>query len=276
MKLSLEKVLPTVSNSKEDEKIFYAYTHKPIKLPHGMLRDEIICPECGCKSGNCFQPVGSDFKMWFCTDCCDKYAKKPSARNFHQPKLSPSKQLQSIGIPADLLQVEFSKCDAFAIKGKSSAALIEHLSKWARRPFGFVLFAGNSGKGKTYASCCVLSMAVKCGVPDAYFINVSDLYIRWKDSFNAGASELHILTSLGDKKLLVIDDIGVRTPTEGFLEFIYLLLSKRMSGDKGTIITTNLTGEQMYEKLGDALSSRICGGEIIVFEGPDRRKKLGF
>lgn len=272
--MSLSRIYadPIIPRAEPDDDIVCIFADgNEISINPPCKGSDVECPICCCIQGY----YNKRTKTWFCHQC-GLNAKKPSGTSFVPQKMSTTVLLQTIGVPTDLLHADFSKCDSFALKGKSSADFITLLSKWARKPLGFVLFAGTSGRGKTYASCCVLSMSVKYEVPDAYFINVSDLYVKWKDSFNSGASELHLLTSLGDKKLLVIDDIGVRTPTEGFLEFIYLLLNKRRSGEKGTIITTNLTSAQMYEKLGDALGSRISGGEIIVFEGPDRRKKLGF
>jgi DNA replication protein DnaC len=154
-----------------------------------------------------------------------------------------------------------------------SAKRKNFLSAWARKPEGFLLFQGGTGRGKTYTACAVLDSYRKTGKSSARFVNVSDLYIKWKDCFTSQVSEMQLIDRLIDQEILIVDDLGQRTPSEGFMEFLYIVLNKRSNNQHGTIVITNLSSTSLQVKFGDAIFSRVCSGEIIVFEGPDKRNK---
>ncbi len=74
-------------------------------------------------------------------------------------------------------------------------------------------------------------------------------------------------------KLLVLDDLGTKTPSDTFGDFLYGLIDHRWNfkSTLGTIITTNMNGKITRERFGDAILSRIASGINIRFEGEDRR-----
>jgi DNA replication protein DnaC len=143
-------------------------------------------------------------------------------------------------------------------------------------PIEFILLCGNAGRGKTYSACCVLIAYWKSGGGDGLFVSASELYLKWKEKISEYGSAMSLANRLMEVKILVLDDLGIRTPTDAFLDFLYAIINGRMNERMGTIFTTNLTSTQMTEKLGEALSSRICSGKIIKFEGKDRRIKKDF
>jgi DNA replication protein DnaC len=146
----------------------------------------------------------------------------------------------------------------------------ELMSHYARNPSGNLLFCGNSGSGKTYAACAILMEYKANKGLSARFVNASDLYLQWRDAVGLhNEKELsHRFTCV---ELLVLDDLGIRSPTDAFLDFIYSIVNTRYNEMGGTIFTTNLNSVKMLEKFGESLTSRIICGKIIRIYGKDKR-----
>lgn len=139
----------------------------------------------------------------------------------------------------------------------------------------FLLLAGNSGRGKTYASCACMKSYLDHPVTDARFINLGDLYMAWRNAWDNGSELNALLSRFREIGLLVLDDLGTRCPTDGFLNFIYMLINARDNANQGTIISTNLTAKEIIAQFGNAIYSRIASGKIIRMEGQDKRLSHG-
>ena len=71
---------------------------------------------------------------------------------------------------------------------------------------------------------------------------------------------------------LALDDIGSEKATDWALQMLYLLIDRRYSQMLKTIITSNLTLDQIADRLDDRISSRIAGMcKIVSIKGKDRR-----
>ena len=65
-------------------------------------------------------------------------------------------------------------------------------------------------------------------------------------------------------KLLVIDDIGTRLPSDWAYEVLYGIINFRYENKKPTIYTSNLSLEQLEEVFDSRLASRIARSCVIV------------
>jgi DNA replication protein DnaC len=148
----------------------------------------------------------------------------------------------------------------------------EELKNFCRNPQGFYLFCGQSGRGKTYAAVAILHA---CWTLNnnlfGRYASAADLYMLWKHCARNYGDDLDLAEKYINPHVFLLDDIGLRTPTDGFLEFLYSIVNRRLNEKKATLITTNLTSQEMSQKFGEALTSRFCSGKIIKFEGKDRR-----
>ena len=164
-------------------------------------------------------------------------------------------------------------------KLSSEEVIIDLKDDFAFKPFGFVLFAGKNGTGKSFAAMSIYNLLSSYSLPaydheEAWFITQADLNMLWSDEPHRA-----LLKALCDCKLLIIDDLGTRAPSTAFMDFLYALVDKRYTFrlKLGTIITTNLTSVAMREQFGDAFLSRVASGRNYVFTGEDRRfNNLGF
>jgi DNA replication protein DnaC len=69
--------------------------------------------------------------------------------------------------------------------------------------------------------------------------------------------------------LLVVDDIGIRTPSDSVFGIVYELIDRR--GRRPTILTGNLEPEDLYSVFDGRVASRILSGTTIKVTGTDRR-----
>lgn len=93
-------------------------------------------------------------------------------------------------------------------------------------------------------------------------------------------SEANLIKKFVDYDYLVIDELGVEKTTEWGLQTLYLIVDGGSDNLKQTIITSNLTLQDIDDKLDPRLASRIVGmsGVILELECEDWRlaiKKRG-
>jgi DNA replication protein DnaC len=154
---------------------------------------------------------------------------------------------------------------------------MEKIMRFANNPKGFLLLAGANGTGKSFVAMAIYEKHATFKLPsydldEAFFINQADLNERWLHAKNENSS-LELSGRLKNTKLLVLDDLGTKTPSDTFADFLYGVIDYRWTNEStlGTIITTNMTGKITRERFGDAILSRIASGINIRFDGEDRR-----
>lgn len=113
-----------------------------------------------------------------------------------------------------------------------------------------LLIHGNPGGGKSYLSFSIANALIQQYIP---IIAISTIGIlnKIKDTYrNFGKEgEVEIINSINNASLLVLDDIGAEASTEWTNEKLYEIIDYRYRSKKPTITTTNLTPEQLREKL---------------------------
>ncbi len=152
------------------------------------------------------------------------------------------------------------------------------LHDFSLQPRGFILLSGKNGTGKSFAARAVYDVVSPCKLPAydldiAYFLTQSQLNILWQKNFKDYGQTHYLLKILTNTKLLILDDLGTRTPSDPFMDFLYETADQRfeLRHSKGTIITTNLNHADMREKFGDAFVSRAASGKCFRLDGDDRR-----
>lgn len=136
---------------------------------------------------------------------------------------------------------------------------------------------GNSGTGKTYlASCCVNAVLKKGYTP--VFITVFDFVSR-AAKYHTTFDETRdvYLQPLLDCDLLVIDDLGTEAIYKNItLEYLYLVINERQIKGRHTMITSNLSLNELKIRYGAHITSRLLDDKTCYsheFTGKDIRKK---
>jgi DNA replication protein DnaC len=256
------------------EMIVHGYWIKGQCLPFALSKkaSEVKCGVCGNTEGYAVNMIGIPGynydmtkgvrKSWSCmnSQCIQDNASGSKKEPYSIEKLS----MQRCDVPD-----EFCSSDIEQLNGEQ-LKFISQIKEFCLKFHGYLLISGTPGIGKTFiATACMQEFLKKDD--DCKFINSSELYIKWLE-----AKKIFGDTDLLDKyskcKLLILDDLGVIAPKDGFLEFLYILLNRRISSSNlGTIITSNLDSKSMSEKLGFPIVSRVSSGLIIKYIDKDRR-----
>lgn len=159
-----------------------------------------------------------------------------------------------------------------------SPEIVDVLKNFAKCPRGFLLLAGTNGTGKTFAAMKVYESFAKYKLPkydidNAWFITQAALNLEFNKYNKKYGYTDPLLENLCKTQLLILDDIGTRTPSEPFMDFLYMVADTRYEKrhQLGTVITTNLKMGAMREKLSDAFVSRVASGKCFRIDGEDRR-----
>ena len=82
----------------------------------------------------------------------------------------------------------------------------------------------------------------------------------------------HIKNNIMEADLVVWDEVGVKAVTQFEHEHLLNLINLRLLEGKSNIYTSNLSGGELYQMLGDRLYSRIVvASESVVFSSFDKR-----
>lgn len=143
---------------------------------------------------------------------------------------------------------------------------------------GNLFLYGSQGVGKTTEACLQLLAIyrehwLKAESRTYAFTKVSDLYREITDCYDNSnnQSESKIIDKYRFVDYLVLDDIGINTPSENLYRLLYMIVDYRYDYKKPMIITSNLDIEELTGLFGGdkRITSRISRQCRIV-------KKLKF
>ena len=139
-----------------------------------------------------------------------------------------------------------------------------------------LLFQGGTGLGKTHLSLAIAGSVIEKGYGVIY-VSAPDIFSRLaNEQFRGGYEERGITEGLlTDCDLLILDDLGTEYQSKYTVSSMYNILNTRLLKQKPTIISTNLTINDMQEIYGVRVVSRIIGMlDRIEFVGSDIRQIL--
>ena len=137
-----------------------------------------------------------------------------------------------------------------------------------------LLLMGTTGTGKTHVSTAIAKVVIEKGYDVIYdsIQNIMNDYENDKFKSDYGQKDFHI-EKYTECDLLIIDDLGTEFSTPFTLSCIYNLLNTRQNRGLPTIISTNLSADELAKKYEDRIYSRIIGrdSKILFFKGKDKR-----
>lgn len=125
------------------------------------------------------------------------------------------------------------------------------------RESGNIYFYGKTGVGKTFLAHCIAGALIEKGA-DVLWLSEAGLIELFEESQFRSSEEARANVRLVfDSDLLVIDDFGA-TPNNSFVSSVLLrCIEERQIAKKSTIITTNLSIEDLQDRYSDRIFSRI-------------------
>ncbi len=164
--------------------------------------------------------------------------------------------------PREVMSLVYETCRAYAANfSENSPSLI---------------FRGGPGLGKTFLSACIAREVAAKGCSVAYESAPAALGEFETQRFSRDAA---VADAAGEKvreylgcDLMILDDLGTEMTTSFTVSALYQLINTRLTTSKQTIISTNLSDEEIARRYGAQIASRLAGEfELLSFVGSDIR-----
>ncbi len=163
------------------------------------------------------------------------------------------------------------------IMGDTYRYCVSYADGFSRRSES-LLFSGGPGLGKTHLSVSIARRVIDKGV-DVLYTPFQKLINRLESvRFSRSSSEYEeYLQAVTECELLVLDDVGAEFSTSFVSSLLYDIVNSRLISGTPTIISTNLTPDEINNRYGARLMSRLFGEyKTLLFRGDDIRIKKRF
>ncbi|WWR16000.1 ATP-binding protein [Lachnospiraceae bacterium JLR.KK008] len=137
-----------------------------------------------------------------------------------------------------------------------------------------LFFYGSVGAGKSFLSNCIAKELIEAGYLVLYFSASGLIDTLSGNSFAGRAREslYHISQDLYHCDLLIIDDLGTEYTNAYVVSQLFSCLNERHLRRKSTLISTNLSLEDLRNKYSERIFSRITSNyDMYKVTGPDIR-----
>ena len=177
----------------------------------------------------------------------------------------------------DTFSYEYFSGDTL-IQMKKIRALAQDFVDTFAKNYVNMLFYGNVGSGKTFITNCIAERLISEGYSVIYLtaLRLFELLNGHVFRRNGSVFDEDSYNSLFDCSLLIIDDLGTEVMNSATVTAaeLFQILNERDNARKPTIISSNLSLEQLKDNYSERSFSRILGGyELIRFTGEDIRLK---
>ena len=231
--------------------------------PMDYLEEKAACDKCN-DSGFCGDKVCS---------CLQKY--------YNAQQKKELSQLLDLGNQSfDTFSLDWYPTRVNERIGRSPREHMEHIfetcSNFARhfeKKGGSLLLTGATGTGKTFLSACIAREVTERGFSVVYdtaaaiFRVMENEYFHRGEEDNSDAVERFLRCDL-----LIMDDLGTELTTAFVQSALYRIINTRLTAGKSTVISTNLSPDELYERYTAQIFSRIEGEyEILPCLGDDIR-----
>jgi DNA replication protein DnaC len=141
-----------------------------------------------------------------------------------------------------------------------------------------LILQGNSGCGKTFFSIALLKEFWRRLQPYPFIIfKISSKLDSQLLSAVIGKSERDadsIIKMCSESTLFILDDLGVETTSERVQRQYFEIFNARYTQNRLTVISTNCSIIQLYNKFGERFYSRLKSFKLVKFPEVDFREKL--
>ena len=153
----------------------------------------------------------------------------------------------------------------------------ELTNKFPETKLKTVVISGCTGVGKTYLTQCIANSLLQRGASVYYAtaFNLNSNFSKYHTTFDI-SRDTYLAPALTCEALF-IDDLGTEPILKNVtLEYLWLVLNERIQNGLFTFINTNLQTEELRNRYGDRIFSRLMNksaSAILRIEGEDLRLK---
>ena len=161
-----------------------------------------------------------------------------------------------------LPQVDFASAKKTAPKAiaKLYTKAEKYINEFPNNEKPFFIILGSAGTGKTMLAAGVATEMISRGAATVT-VSAFDMVKRAKDYHTQFAIEDYrdLFTPMLECDLLVIDDLGTETVLKNITrEYFYTIVNERWLRRRNTVITSNLSPNDLINRYGEAVFSRLC------------------
>ena len=236
-------------------------------FPADALDDKPLCAKCG-DSG------------WVGSDMCD-CLKVLCA----QEQIKELSQLLDLGEQSfDTFDLGFYSPEVWPAWGRSPRENMEKVLKicrdyaqnFGRYYFNNLFLSGSTGLGKTFLSACIARTVSENGFSVVYD-TAGEVFARF-EAQKFSRDEEDAREARDDTRrylrcdLLILDDLGSELTTPFVQSVLYQLVNSRLTAEKRTVISSNLTMDDVRGRYSPHIASRLEGEyRVLPFFGEDIR-----
>jgi DNA replication protein DnaC len=153
-------------------------------------------------------------------------------------------------------------------------ACYRYANKFSEKSSNLFL-SGDPGLGKTFLSACIARVVADKGYSVVYdmacaiFATFEEEKFSKSDDLTALRSEIRRYLACD---LLIVDDLGTEMTTAFTVAALYELINTRLIAGKKTVISSNLSTDELHRRYTPQIMSRLLGEyQVLKFYGSDIR-----
>lgn len=225
-----------------------------------------------CACGTVIDPIKTAMGWWLPAQCLECEGKEIIKREKEETAKKFGESKARLDLPPRFEKATFEtfKEDLQPLAYKTAREYADTYRE-GKTTKGLYLF-GHAGSGKTHlASAIGNQLMLQEGVR---FASAPEILLNIKKTFNNQnpQSDSTLLDRLSRTRLLIIDDLGSEKPTEWVQETLFVLIDRRYTHYRPTIITSNLSLDELKDRLGYRIASRIAEmSEVVELRASDYR-----
>ena len=236
-------------------------------LPEDALDDKPACPLCrdtgwqGAKMCRCLRQLCAQEQIKELSKLLD--LGEQSFDTFSMDYYSPAPDPQHGISPRENMDMNCSVCWNYA-------------TKFGRTSTKNLLLSGPPGLGKTFLSACIARTVSENGFSVVYdtAVNVFEQFEtrRFRRDSADGLDARDETRRYLSCDLLILDDLGSELTTPFVQSALYTLVNTRLTQNRATVISTNLSMDGMRQRYNGQTASRLEGEyRVLRFFGEDIR-----
>lgn len=224
---------------------------------------EKICPNCGETITYRDYKLPSGQELHLKIDCkCEKERKAKEKEEQNRKKLLQEidciyreSYMEKSAYNDNFNNWDFSKADKKTYDiGRKFCNNFEEVSK---NGLGLFIY-GRPGNGKTYLTSCIANELIEKKQIRIKYCSINFVLNQIKSSYDYKTpEEVKVIGKFKDTKLLILDDLGTEQTTDWSISKIYEIIDYRYRNKLSTIVTTNLTVDEIKKKYTQRLADRM-------------------
>jgi DNA replication protein DnaC len=187
--------------------------------------------------------------------------------------------LHQNGVPSNLVHATLDNWSG-------DQSILSKVREFAKAKKGFLVLIGDYGVGKSHLAVSVVrryvnyhrygedSRIMPCS-SGAWFVKQSSLLLELRETYR-NPNAKNPIAKAESASLFVLDEIGISGGGKDEAPMIHEILSHRYEELKPTILTSNVSFEQLKESIGDRMRDRLkeCAFAILTIGGESQRSKV--